>query len=328
MPFSYRTFALLLCAAGLPLSAAAQATRTWVSGVGDDANPCSRTAPCLTWAGAISKTAAGGEIDALDPGDFGAVTVTKGITISGWGDVAAIAHASGSGITVAAATTDTVMIKNLLINGNKTGSYGINYLSGKQLVLENVLISNEGTAGIRVYPSSAVLNLSARNVSLSTGGTISSQIGINVDTGMGANVELRNVSIEGFATGVMLNNGVLDVADSLITQNSGDAINIANGKGHVTLSTLTNNGTAAETTGATAFLSVERSAIVGNSQAIVATAGTIRIHDNSLYDNKTGISCGLSGPYGTVASTGANRKANNVGGTYPLCSSVAPINVQ
>ena len=63
----------------------AQATRTWISGVGDDANPCSRTAPCKTFAGAISKTAAGGEIDVLDPGGFGAVTITKAITLDGGG---------------------------------------------------------------------------------------------------------------------------------------------------------------------------------------------------------------------------------------------------
>jgi hypothetical protein len=59
----------------------AQASRTWVSGVGDDANPCSRTAPCKTFAGAISKTAVNGEINCLDPGGFGAVTITKSITI-------------------------------------------------------------------------------------------------------------------------------------------------------------------------------------------------------------------------------------------------------
>ena len=72
-----------LCAiVSLPTTSAhAQATRTWVSGVGDDANPCSRTAPCKTFAGAISKTAAGGEIDCLDPGGFGAVTITKSMTI-------------------------------------------------------------------------------------------------------------------------------------------------------------------------------------------------------------------------------------------------------
>src|SRR6267378_8091317 len=82
--------------------ASAQATRTWVSGVGDDANPCSRTAPCKTFAGAISKTQAGGEIDCLDPGGFGAVTITKSMTIdcaTGTGG-ASIVVSSGSGIVI------------------------------------------------------------------------------------------------------------------------------------------------------------------------------------------------------------------------------------
>src|SRR5215218_8955642 len=74
--------ALALLALIIPASASAQATRTWVSGVGDDVNPCSRTAPCKTFAGAISKTAAGGEINCLDPGGFGGVTITKSLTIS------------------------------------------------------------------------------------------------------------------------------------------------------------------------------------------------------------------------------------------------------
>src|SRR5436190_1293971 len=79
--------------------ARAQATRTWVSGVGDDANPCSRTAPCKTFAGAISKTAAGGEIDALDPAGYGGVTITKAITIdSGGGQVASILVSGTNGI--------------------------------------------------------------------------------------------------------------------------------------------------------------------------------------------------------------------------------------
>src|SRR5438876_2193224 len=73
-------FATALSAA-VAMNCAAQATRTWVSGVGDDANPCSRTAPCKTFAGAISKTASGGEINVLDPGGFGAVTITKPISI-------------------------------------------------------------------------------------------------------------------------------------------------------------------------------------------------------------------------------------------------------
>jgi hypothetical protein len=78
--------------------ASAQATRTWVSAVGDDANPCSRTAPCKTWAGAISKTADGGEIDAMDDADFGAVTITKSITLNGSGHTASALVQGTNGI--------------------------------------------------------------------------------------------------------------------------------------------------------------------------------------------------------------------------------------
>src|SRR5438105_182520 len=95
-------------------AAQAQASRTWVSGLGNDANPCSRTAPCKTFAGAISKTAAGGEIDALDPGGFGAVTITKSITIDGGGgQVASVLVAGTNAIVVAAGATDKVILRNL-----------------------------------------------------------------------------------------------------------------------------------------------------------------------------------------------------------------------
>src|SRR6185295_17001493 len=86
-----------------------QATRTWVSGVGDDANPCSRTAPCKTFAGAISKTAPGGEINVLDPGGFGAVTITKSITISSEGFEAGVLVSGTNGIIINALSTDTIV---------------------------------------------------------------------------------------------------------------------------------------------------------------------------------------------------------------------------
>src|SRR5882762_1649706 len=103
----------------------AQASRTWVSGVGDDANPCSRTAPCKTFAGAISKTAPGGEIDALDPGGFGAVTITKAITIDGGGGQ--VASIIASGIVVAAGAADIVTLRNIQLNGAGTAVNGISY---------------------------------------------------------------------------------------------------------------------------------------------------------------------------------------------------------
>ena len=105
----------ILFSAAIFLAAAtqlgAQATRTWVSGVGDDANPCSRTAPCKTFAGAISKTAPRGEINALDPGGFGAVTITKSITIDGGGFIAGVLVSGTNGIVVSAGSADTVIPK-------------------------------------------------------------------------------------------------------------------------------------------------------------------------------------------------------------------------
>src|SRR3977135_110790 len=118
-----RRIALLAIAAGFltPLlasaPASAQATRTWVSGVGDDANPCSRTAPCKTFAGAISKTAAAGEINVLDPGGFGAVTITKSITIRSDHIEAGVLTNAGNGIIVAAGATDQVVLEGLDFEG-------------------------------------------------------------------------------------------------------------------------------------------------------------------------------------------------------------------
>src|SRR6516225_8890284 len=107
----------------VPMIGGGQATRTWVSGVGDDVNPCSRTAPCKTFAGAISKTAPGGEIDALDPGGFGALTINKSITIDGGGGQVASVLASGTnGIVVAAGAADVVTLRNLRINGVISGT--------------------------------------------------------------------------------------------------------------------------------------------------------------------------------------------------------------
>src|SRR6202007_274214 len=104
---------IVLCLSAASIVTMAQATRTWVSGVGDDVNPCSRTAPCKTFAGAISKTAAGGEISVLDPGGFGAVTITKGITISGDGSLASILNSGVNGAIVnITSTPDTVILSN------------------------------------------------------------------------------------------------------------------------------------------------------------------------------------------------------------------------
>src|SRR5258708_3572762 len=118
----------------LPLLAAApanaQATRTWVSGVGDDANPCSRTAPCKTFAGAISKTAPAGEINCLDPGGFGAVTITKSMTISCDIGTAGVLVSGTNGIVFAGGANDYLYLKGLDIEGFGTGLSGVLFNSG------------------------------------------------------------------------------------------------------------------------------------------------------------------------------------------------------
>jgi hypothetical protein len=145
-----------VCLPGAP--AQAQASRTWVSGVGDDANPCSRTAPCKTWAGAISKTANGGEIDALDPGGFGAVTITKSITLDGGGgQVASILVAATNGINISATGTDVIIIKNirfqgLLGNGSNPANAGqtaIKINTANMVVIENNEIYGFAVNGIQ-----------------------------------------------------------------------------------------------------------------------------------------------------------------------------------
>ena len=146
-----------------------QAARTWVSGVGDDVNPCSRTAPCKTFAGAISKTSAGGEINCLDPGGYGGVTITKSITIDCEDTQGSILASGINGVSVNDSAsgfpnTINVVLRGISINGSSTGAQnasgnpgsglvGVNFTSGASLVLEQVIIQdfNAGTAtGVRI----------------------------------------------------------------------------------------------------------------------------------------------------------------------------------
>ena len=142
--------------------AQAQASRTWVSGVGDDANPCSRTAPCKTWAGAISKTAACGEIDALDPGGFGAVTITKSVTLDGTGTFASILASLTTGITINAASTDVITIRGISINGFCNGLRAMNILQAKTVNIEDCVMFRFAGPGILVNESND-LQLNIRN---------------------------------------------------------------------------------------------------------------------------------------------------------------------
>jgi hypothetical protein len=199
----------------------AQATRTWVSGVGDDANPCSRTAPCKTFAGAISKTAAGGEIDILDSGGFGTVTITKAITIDGTGALGSILASSTNGIIVNAGVNDVVVIRNISINGAGTtlGLNGIRYLAGKRVIVENCDILNFSANSIDVALSAKGI-ITVKNTTISS--SSSTAIGIDVNTSVDtATVVLDNVKIQGVSTAIYAENRAnINVVNSMISNNA------------------------------------------------------------------------------------------------------------
>ncbi len=137
----FATLAVLFALMATP--AMAQATRTWISGVGDDANPCSRTAPCKTFAGAISKTATNGEINVLDSGGFGGVTITKSITLKAEGALAGMLVAGTSGIIINAGADGVVVLDGLDIEGlGATGNStnGINILNARLVYVRNTSI--------------------------------------------------------------------------------------------------------------------------------------------------------------------------------------------
>ncbi len=295
--------ALLLAALLFAASHAhAQASRTWVSGVGDDANPCSRTAPCKTFAGAISKTAAGGEIDALDPGGYGAVTITKAITINGRGTHASVLVSGTNGIVVAAGTSDVVILRNLSVIGLGTGINGISFLSGARLVVENVTIDDFSQQGIYFQPNAAsnlfVTRSAIHNnagggifVQPTSSGTANAVIEAVELTGNlrgvraedGASVEVRNtIASEGTASGfvavgtsravdMMLENCVAS-RNALAGVHSGSLATI-----RVSNTVVTRNNVGFEPAGGGAIISFGNNRVNGNATdgAPTSTTGSL-----------------------------------------------------
>lgn len=202
---------LVLTAASVSSVTYAQATRTWVSGVGDDANPCSRTAPCKTFAGAISKTAEGGIINAIDPGGYGSVTIVKSITIDGGESMSSILAPGTHGITINAPGA-LVILRNLHLSGNNT-SNGVNYVAANLVVVDNLQIDG--------FANAIAMGAGANNGRLDIRGThiTGSQTGINI-SGRGADVSVANSVIRGTGTGITGASGHINVRGSDIVLNS------------------------------------------------------------------------------------------------------------
>jgi hypothetical protein len=260
----------ILVASLLTSTAQAQASRTWVSGVGDDANPCSRTAPCKTFAGAISKTAPGGEIDALDPGGFGAVTITKAITIDGGGGQVASILVSGShAITVNAGPTDVITLRNLRLNGidvaSPAGPDGIHYVAGAALHVEDCYIFGFPGNGINVATTSANISLLVNNTFLTNNGN-----GLQIaPTGGNVRSTLVHVRAQGnSSSGIALHPSAGIGAGTIVNE----------------LSAVT-NGTGIDVSGGKLFLG--NSVIAKNNLGVSITGGTVLSYKNNVIDGNT-----------------------------------------
>ncbi|HZZ90974.1 MAG TPA: right-handed parallel beta-helix repeat-containing protein [Usitatibacter sp.] len=277
--------ALILAAPSLAL---AQATRTWVSGVGDDANPCSRTAPCKTFAGAISKTAPAGEINVLDPGGFGAVTITKSITISAEGVVAGVLVSGTNGIVVSAGPSDVVTLRGLDIDGLGTGINGVSFLAGKELHLERVQIYGFTQQGVNFAPSAnAWLFVNDSIIRNNAGG------GIWVVPAVTAKALIRNTTVNSNFRGVRADDG-----SNVVIQDSSASNN-------------TQNGFVAFGNGARPVdMTIERSVASLNPSVGVYSGAlcTVRISAVTATRNGTGL---MEASGGAIISFGNNRIGGN-----------------
>jgi len=284
--FAFLSTIIATTAIGYAAPASAQATRTWVSGVGDDANPCSRTAPCKTFAGAISKTAAGGEINCIDPGAYGAVTITKAIAILCQYVEAGVLASGTNGITVNAGANDAVFLKGIDIHGGGSGLNGVRFLAGGSLIIQDSTIrafnANNGV-GVLFAPSGAsqltiVGTLIASNGNGTTGGGILVQpTGTGTAAVLLSNVEVLNNANTGFKVDTTGNTG------------SGITVTIENSRFAGTTAGIT-AVTPASTTSARVM--VQGSAVANNTVGILGFGGTatLRVGNTTITGNGTGVS--------------------------------------
>ena len=279
-------------------TAHAQATRTWVSGVGDDANPCSRTAPCKTFAGAISKTATGGEIDCLDPGGFGTLTISKSITVDcGPYTMGGVLSANLNGFIVNGAGAN-VTLRGLTIDAvGTTSGNGIRILNAAAVNIENVVIENFGGSatngrGITIETTGVTLRVNVLH------SRIYNNHGIVIHsnpTGGSVRLVVEDTHIDrGGASGIQIGGSTtVSVDNSSITNNAGDGFLIEQ---------------------STSTASISNSLLASNANGVTSGfAGgtpTTRLYANVITGNTTN---GLLLTSGTVISLGNNMIRGNAG---------------
>jgi hypothetical protein len=311
--FTLSTLAIATFMFAFASIAQAQATRTWVSGVGDDVNPCSRTAPCKTFAGAISKTAVDGEIDALDPAGFGAVTITKSITIDGTATgTAGILNAGVPGVTInitsetAPHNLHTVVLRGLSIQGASSGTNGIRIISGNVAGLR-VHVENCFIAGQNGSPGRGIEDFR------SNGGILTVQNTTIMNTTAAAIVVDPNGAGGGGAARVDVN-----ISHSRALR-CGQGINFgSNVKAYIYDTEISGSGTAGvnavQTSSGTTEVSVDHCVVSNNAIGFNAASAnmTIRVSNTTAMNNAT-LSSSAGG--GLVLSYGNNQAGGaSIGG--------------
>jgi parallel beta helix pectate lyase-like protein len=287
--FPVYVLAMAILTLAFASAARAQATRTWVSGVGDDANPCSRTAPCKTFAGAISKTAPGGEISVLDPGGFGSVTITKSITIDGGGgQIAGVLVSVTNGINVNAGKDDVVALRNLDIDGiNGFGINGVNITAAKTVYIDHCQIygfSQNAINDVRsTNPTMGPSFLFVNDCFIRANG---GGIAVAGNTTNHTSAVIKNCYIQQSGFGIAASNtNTVDVLHCYAIGNAGDGVKVdTNAQAHVIGCVLNSN-----------------------SGGAIATAGAIFLADTTIMNNSTGVS-------GAITTFGNNNVRNNAGG--------------
>jgi hypothetical protein len=278
--------------------AQAQATRTWVSGVGDDVNPCSRTAPCKTFAGAISKTAAGGEINCLDSGGFGGVTVGKSLTILCEGVVGGVLVSGSNGVLINAGANDVIVLKGLDIEGlgmttSSLGLNGVKVLAAAAVHIEDCIIRNFRAAapnGFAIqFANTTALAFSVTNTSMinngtgATGGAIQIRPTANATKGtISKSVASRNIfgiaaDGAGGSTGINVAIDSSDITGNVLAGVVSTTGAVGTGI-MVMRSTVSHNGTGFQTSGAGANIRVGEALVTGN---INATSGTVNSYSSN-----------------------------------------------
>ncbi|MGH6834199.1 MAG: right-handed parallel beta-helix repeat-containing protein [Methylocella sp.] len=282
---SLQAIAVALLACGLStVPAAALANRTFVSGNGTDGGACGFAAPCRSFAFALTQTNAGGEIDVLDPAGYGAVTITKAISLVNDGvGLAAIAAPSGNAITINAGGGDSVHLRGLTIDGFGSGTVGIQLNTGGDLAIENCVARGFTNAGIRISPTqSAAVTGALRNVLTSDNGN-----GILVE-GVATTGSAVNVTV---VDSVASNNGNFGIGAVARTGAVSPAVMVRN-------SVASYNGTGLEAD-VNAMLRVAHSVITGNATGANTNGGTIFSYGDNDIDGNTNDNTGALTPLPT-----------------------------